>query len=43
MSIRFAYWQKQAIEDITEKAYTHRTIEQLRIEMKKIDGVKYFL
>ena len=25
-----------AIEDITEKVYTHRTIEQLRTEMEKI-------
>lgn len=25
-----------AIEDITEKVYTHRTIEQLRSEIEKI-------
>lgn len=27
-----------AIEDITEKVYTHRTIEQLRYEMQKINS-----
>lgn len=27
-----------AITDITESVYTHRTIEQLKNEMLKIDG-----